>query len=182
MTEPKRTPVRTIAIVAGVVVALIAVVFSLALGRHRSENSGIALDRPAPAFALPGLDGGMVRLADLRGKAVIVNFWNEWCIPCRDEHPALKAFYERHKNDPDFAMIGITRDPNSTAAVRSWVRDNAVDWTIAFDPGSRAAIDYGTTGQPETYAVSPGGVLVGKFLARIDEPQLERMLAAARAA
>jgi len=176
----RRNSVRTIAVVVGALFAVLAVVFSLSLGRDKNDAHGIALNQPAPAFDLPKLDGGRVRLADLRGKAVIVNFWNEWCIPCRNEHPALAAFYDKHKNDPDFAFVGITREPDSTQAVRTYVQENNVDWTIALDPTKRTAIDYGTTGQPETYAISPRGVLVGKYLAQITTGQLEQMLAAAR--
>src|ERR1041384_107991 len=113
-TVPKRrNSIRLVAIVVGVLFVAVTVIMASTLGRDRNAAKGIAVDRAAPQFALPALDGGTVRLADLRGKAVIVNFWNEWCIPCRDEHPALKAFYEAHKSDPDFAMVGITRDPNS---------------------------------------------------------------------
>jgi cytochrome c biogenesis protein CcmG/thiol:disulfide interchange protein DsbE len=177
-----RKTVRITAIVAGAAVMVFAVVLALSLGRDKNAARGIALDQPAPSFDLPDLGGGRVRLADLRGKAVIVNFWNEWCVPCRNEHPALKQFYEEHKDDRDFAFVGITREPDNTKAVQKWVHDNEVDWTIALDPTRRAAIDYGTTGQPETYAISPRGRLVGKYLAQISVAQLEQMLAAARKA
>jgi cytochrome c biogenesis protein CcmG/thiol:disulfide interchange protein DsbE len=175
-----RKTIRNAALLTGAAVVILAVVLALSLGRDKSDQRGIALGGPAPTFDLPGLDGGRIRLADLRGKTVIVNFWNEWCIPCRNEHPALAAFYERHKNDPDFAFIGITREPDSTKAVRAWVQDNHVDWPIALDPTKRTSIDYGTTGQPETYAISKRGVLVSRFLSQISVPQLEQMLASAR--
>ena len=89
------------------------------------------------------------------------------------------SFYERHRDEPDFAMIGIVRDDTESAA-REWVVENGVGWTIALDPGSRAAIDFATTGQPETYAISPDGVLVGKQRSRVDVDDLEAMLARAR--
>ena len=53
----------------------------------------------APAFTLPRLDtGGELSLEELKGKAVVVNFWASWCIPCKDEAPLLQETYERYRN------------------------------------------------------------------------------------
>lgn len=175
--KPHRT-IRIVAIAVGVVVAAFSIFLATRVGTSPSFE-GVTLGRPAPEFDLPTMDGSRVRLADLRGKVVIVNFWNSWCIPCREEHPALVSFYERHRDEPDFVMIGIVRDDTESDA-REWVVDNGVGWTIALDPGSRAAIDFATTGQPETYAISPDGVLVGKQRSRVDISDLEAMLARAR--
>jgi cytochrome c biogenesis protein CcmG/thiol:disulfide interchange protein DsbE len=114
-----------------------------------------------------------------RRKSVIVNFWNSWCIPCRQEHPALVAFYQSHANDPDFAMIGIVRDDSRTA-IEAYVRVEGVPYIVAFDPGSKAALDFGTRGQPETYAISPSGLVVGSQYGPTTVAGLEQMLAVAR--
>jgi len=165
------------------VLLLLAVVLALVIkvdpqaDAQRSHLVGTA----APAFDLPALDGPRIRSADLTGKVVIINFWNTWCIPCQAEHPALVQFYQRHANDPDFVMIGIVRD-DTTAAVRAYVRTQNVGWTIALDPGSRAALDFATRGQPETYAISaePGGTIVGSNWGPSSVTELETLLAAAR--
>lgn len=178
MKRGRSHPARRIALAVGVVVGLFAVVLATRL--HQSPAyRGLGLGRAAPAFDLPTLDGVPVRLANLRGKTVIVNFWNSWCIPCREEHPALATFFERHRHEPDFAMIGIVRDDTEPAA-RRWVEEQHVDWTIALDPGERASLDFATTGQPETYAISPDGVLTAKQISRVDVTNLEQMLARAR--
>jgi hypothetical protein len=74
--------------------------------------------------------------------------------------PALKAFYEAHADDPNFAMVGIVRDAQrSRTGIEDYVRTQGMGWTIALDPGSKAALDFATRGQPETFAISPDGVI-----------------------
>jgi cytochrome c biogenesis protein CcmG/thiol:disulfide interchange protein DsbE len=178
--RPRRRTARNAAIAAGVIVALLAVVLALATKRNPDPQvNAFGLGEPAPAFTLPLLDGGRVSLADLRGRVVFVNFWNDWCIPCRQEHPALSQFYGAHKDDPDFAFVGVVRD-STPRAVRSWIASNPTPWTIALDPDHRAALDFGTRGQPETYVVNARGVLVAKYLAPASVATLETMLSNAR--
>lgn len=179
MTRRRRTVMYASGGVLAAFVAL-TVVLALSLDGDASEYRGTALlGDPAPALTLPALDGGEVDLAGLRGRAVIVNFWNSWCIPCKEEEPALQAFYAAHAADDDFEMIGIVRDDRE-GPVRKWVEEHATPWTVTMDPGARAAVDFGTTGQPETYAISPSGVVVAKHLGRATLDDLENLLRLAR--
>ncbi len=175
-------PLRWSALGVGVVVAVFGIVLSTQVGTSPTYAGGPIVDRRAPAFDLPVLDGrgARVDLGSLAGKSVIVNFWNSWCIPCRQETPALLAFWSQHKNDPGVAMVGIVRD-DTTSEARSYVRQHGIGWTIALDPDGTAALAYGTTGQPETYAISPSGVVTGKQLSAASVADLEALLASARA-
>lgn len=172
---------RWIALGVGAVVVVLAVVLAVTLGRDPLADSRTSqlLGKAAPTFDLPTLDGSRTRSADLVGKSMIINFWNSWCIPCRQEHPALVEFYRQHAHDPDFAMIGIVRD-DSRSDIEDYVRKEGVPYVVAFDPGSKAALDFGTRGQPETYAISPSGVIVGSQYGPSTVANLEQMLRAAR--
>jgi thiol-disulfide isomerase/thioredoxin len=167
----------------GAVVVVLGVVLALNVGTDpqvESRNNRL-LGSEAPQLDLPTLAGARLTQDDVAGKVVIVNFWNTWCIPCQKELPALKAFYAAHANDPDFAMVGIVRDAQETkAGIAQYVKDKGMGWTIAFDPGSEAALDFATRGQPETFAISPNGRIVGFQLAEVTVPNLEKMLAYAR--
>jgi cytochrome c biogenesis protein CcmG, thiol:disulfide interchange protein DsbE len=171
---------RWIALGAGFVVTVFAVVLATQVGTdpRADANKSHLLGENAPAFDLPTLDDSRVRSIDLAGKVVIVNFWNSWCIPYHEEHPALVEFYRRHAGDPSFAMVGIVRD-DTESAIRRYVDDEGVPYTVAFDPGSRASLDFGTRGQPETYAISPDGVVQGAQIGPSDVALLERLLVAA---
>ena len=125
------------------------------------------------------LDGTPLPIRKLAGRAVIVNFWNTWCVPCRREVPALETFWARHSGDDDVVFVGIVRD-DTEAAVRDWVDKRRWDWTIAFDPGERAALAFGTTGQPETFAIAADGLVVGRRIGEASVDDLERLLAMAR--
>ncbi len=174
-------PARWVALSVAVVVALFAVVLATQVGGNpeRESQRSALLGKPAPELAVQALDGSRVTNADLSGKAVIINFWNSWCPPCRAELPALKAFYGRHAEDPDFLMLGIVRD-DTKKAVREYVDAEGMKWTIAFDPGSNAVLNFGVRGQPETFAISPDGVIVAFQYSEARLRDLEAMLLQAR--
>jgi cytochrome c biogenesis protein CcmG/thiol:disulfide interchange protein DsbE len=173
-------PARAIALGVGVVLVALAVLLASQVNSDPSYKGGNLLGKPVPAFDLPALDGGpAVRSADLRGKVVLVNFWNSWCIPCQQEHASLSAFYERHRDDPDFSMIGILRDDTAKAA-RSYVTEHHDGWSFVTDPSGQAALQFGTTGQPESYMISADGTVVGTQRAAVSLANLEEMLAVAR--
>ena len=111
---------RWIALSAGAVVVVLAIVLASQVGTdpRADANKSHLLGQNAPAYDLPTLDGGRVRSADLAGKVVIVNFWNSWCIPCQQEHPALTEFFRRQAAAPGGAIVVILRD-ESEDAVRS---------------------------------------------------------------
>ena len=166
-----------------VVVVTLGVVLALNVGTDplAASKTSRLLGKSAPAFDLPVLTGGQVSSDDLAGKTVIVNFWNEWCVPCLQELPALKKFWADHKNDSDVAMVGITHASSlSDKKLAKYVQSEGLDWTIALDPRSRAALDFGVRGQPETFVISPSGEVVAYQVSAMSQRDLETMLAASR--
>jgi thiol-disulfide isomerase/thioredoxin len=135
--------------------------------------------RTVPAFTVTSLDGKPVASSSLQGKTYVVNFFNSWCIPCQQEEPALQAFYAEHKNDPDFAMLGVVRD-DEKGAVESYVKNNKIAWPVALDPNGTASLGFGTTGQPETYVVRSDGVAACGTLGPSTTTMLDEWLAGVR--
>jgi cytochrome c biogenesis protein CcmG, thiol:disulfide interchange protein DsbE len=172
---------RWTALGVAVFVTGFAVVLATQIGGDPQADAKTShlLGKAAPAYSVRTLDGGTATGDALSGKVVIVNFWNSWCIPCRAELPDLKDFYARHANDTDFAMVGIVRD-DTARAVRSYVRSNGIKWTIGLDPGSQAALAFGTRGQPETFAITATGQIVAYQFGPVTEHGLDTMLNAAR--
>jgi cytochrome c biogenesis protein CcmG/thiol:disulfide interchange protein DsbE len=176
-------PVRWIALAAGVVVVALAVVLAVQVGDDPREDASRSrlVGTEAPAYDLPAAGGGRLTSADGAGDVVVVNFWNSWCIPCHQEKDALVEFYERHAGEPGFQMVGIVRD-DTKAAVESYIAAEGVPYPVAFDPGNRAALDYGTRGQPETYVIAPDGVIAASKYGPSTVDQLETMYRAAKGA
>jgi cytochrome c biogenesis protein CcmG/thiol:disulfide interchange protein DsbE len=174
-------PTRWIALAVAIVVVVVGVVLATQVGgdpRADATRSQL-VGSEAPDFAVRPLEGGTLTRADLAGRAVIVNFWNSWCAPCRAELPALERFWSRHRDDPRFAFVGIVRDDTERAA-RESVAADGIGWTIATDPDAKAALDFGTRGQPETFAITPDGVIAGAQIGPSSVEDLETLLAAAR--
>ncbi len=173
---------RWIALAVGVLVAALAVVLAVNVDTDpRAEfNTSRLVGKPAPTMELTRFDGTPLGAADFAGKVVLVNFWNSWCVPCNDELPALQQWYTTHRDDPDLVMVGVPRD-DTASAIRQAATDDRMAWAVAENAGARAAtLAYGTRGQPETYVVSPSGVVVGSLFGPANVEQLDLMLERAR--
>jgi cytochrome c biogenesis protein CcmG/thiol:disulfide interchange protein DsbE len=140
------------------VLAVLAVIGLLAFGLSKKGASGAEIGSAAPAATLPRLAGvGEGSLADLRGKWVLVNFWASWCVPCREESPALQDFQDRHAG-PRFTVLGIdTRDLSGDG--RAFVRRLGLTYPQLRDGDGDEASAYGTTGVPESFLIDPRGRL-----------------------
>lgn len=177
-----RHPLRWVVGGVATVVAILAAVLALTVGTNprAEENRSVLVGKPAPPFQVSTLDGSTLSSRDLAGKTVVVNFWNSWCLPCREEHAALTQWYERHRADPGLALVGIVRE-DTDDAVRSYARAEHVDWPVGIGSGAKqAALDFGTRGQPETYAVGPDGVVAGSYFGPVTPTILDELVARAR--
>lgn len=153
------------------VIALVGVAALLGLLIWRvafKDNTGAADELAAgklvdaPAFTLDRLDaeGGRLSLADLRGKAVVVNFWASWCIPCRDEAPVLQKTYERYR-DQGLVVLGIDVNDFKEDA-RSFMKRYGITYPVAYDGKGSTVGKWGVRGFPETFFVDRSGTLVGE--------------------
>lgn len=173
------TPRRALAMLAIVFVLGASAIAATRLEDATDYRATPLLGRLVPDETVTTLNGETLALRDLAGRSVIVNFWNTWCAPCRREIPALETFWSRHSDDDDVIFVGVVRD-DTEAAVRDFVDDRRWDWEIAFDPGERTALAFGTTGQPETFAIAPDGLVVGRRAGEASVDDLEQLLAMAR--
>jgi thiol-disulfide isomerase/thioredoxin len=113
--------------------------------------------QPAPALVADTLDGRTFDLAELRGKVVIVNFWATWCPPCREEMPALDAFYQRYRNK-GVELIGMSADsPHDRDEVQKVMHAFAYPAAMVIKARSNG---FGTPRMlPLTYVIDTKGVV-----------------------
>jgi cytochrome c biogenesis protein CcmG, thiol:disulfide interchange protein DsbE len=176
-------PARWAALSVGLVVAVLGVVLATQVGTNPQQDAQQSrlVGKAAPTFTVHTFDGQTLSTAGLTGRPVIVNFWNSWCLPCQQELPSLQQFAQRHAGDSGFVMLGIVRD-DTTDAARQYAAAEHMTWPLAPDPGSNLALAFGTRGQPETYAISANGTIVGSQFGPVTVGNLETLLAAARGA
>ena len=156
-----------VALVVAAVVTL-TVVGVVALTRP----GGSLIGRPAPEFAGTTLDGTPLRLADLRGRPVIVNFWGPTCIPCRDEFPLFKAKLTDHAADGLVVVGVLMADPPDLA--RTFIADQGATWATIDDPDGAIKQAYRVAARPQTYFIDRGGILRSIQIGEVRDADFER--------
>jgi cytochrome c biogenesis protein CcmG/thiol:disulfide interchange protein DsbE len=135
-------------------------------------------------YQLTDLDGRPVRLADLRGKAVWINFWASWCPPCQSETPVVRDMAEQYR-DRGLVVLGISVQETNAADVGEYARRYQLGYTIAADLSGHIFRLYRLYGLPTQFFVGPEGVIrsvVGAPLQAADaQAQIEAILPRASA-
>jgi peroxiredoxin len=127
----------------------------LAISTVLTPVARAAAPAPAPDFTLPARDGGNVRLSDLRGQVVMINFWATWCGPCRQEMPLLQQIQAKYE-PLGFTLVGINVEPDSAAAM-TWLKQVSVSFPILFDQKNVVAEQFGVQGMPSSVFVDRAG-------------------------
>ncbi len=114
-------------------------------------------------YQLTDLDGAPIRLADLRGRAVWVNFWATWCPPCQQETPIIRELAERY-GDAGLVVVAIAVQETSPADIRAYAERYDLGYTIGFDASGHIFRRYRVFGLPTQFFIRPDGVIdsVGK--------------------
>ena len=130
----------------------------------------------APTLRLRTLDGHHLDLAALRGRPVVVNFWATWCEPCVREFPLLRRAAADHRADR-LAVIGVLTNDRPEPG-RSFVRRHGGTWPVGIDQAASTAAVWGAVGLPHTFFVRRDGTLAAHQLGELQQPGLDRQLAA----
>jgi peroxiredoxin len=107
---------------------------------------------------LHDLDGNVIRLADLRGKVVWINFWASWCPPCQEETPILREVYDE-LHDDGLELIAISVQESTVEDVRRYADTYGLDYTIGFDATSAVFHTYRAFGLPTQLFIDRDGVI-----------------------
>jgi peroxiredoxin len=135
----------------------------------------------APDFALPDDLGNVIRLSDLRGKPVLVNFWASWCPPCKAEMPAMQRIHQEYA-EQGFVILAVnTTYQDDEAAARQFLQERGLTFPVLYDRAGGSADLYEVRALPTSFFVDSQGVIQevvvgGPMSEALLQTQVERLL------
>jgi peroxiredoxin len=130
-----------------------------------SLNKVINIGKPFVDFEQMNVSGKKIKLSQIKGKYILLEFWASWCGPCREENPALVKTYTEFK-DKGFAILGVSADDNKESWLKA-VKDDQLGWENVSDLNgdkNKASLIYGITGYPTNYLIDEKGIIIAKNL------------------
>ena len=117
-----------------------------------------------PDFTVFDSDGNEVRLSDMEGKPVIINFWASWCGFCIEEMPDFEEMYLRYRDDIHFMMINATHTNGETQDVaKRYIADNGYTFPVYYDTNQDAVYKFAISSFPATFFVDSSIISLGAF-------------------
>ncbi|KPL02524.1 MAG: hypothetical protein AMJ73_08665 [candidate division Zixibacteria bacterium SM1_73] len=117
----------------------------------------------APQFSLYDLSGNLVRLADFRGKVVLLNFWATWCSPCRREIPSLERLYQS-KKDQGFEIVAVNQERASASQIASFAQEYGMSFPILLSRRGDVGSKYWVRAIPTSFLLDKNGVIKWKIV------------------
>ncbi len=185
MSHPKKSKPKThlmITSLIGIAVVGILIVLLKGLYLNPSTVKSTLLGKPAMDFEvellegstwLPSVQNNKIKLSDLKGRPVILNFWASWCVSCREEAMHMEAFWKRYR-EKGFIVLGIAIQ-DSPEAAREFAKLHGKTYPIAIDDSGKTSIDYGVYGVPETFLINEKGVIIHKEAGPVTVQLLEEI-------
>ncbi len=138
---------------------------------------GVTVGRRAPELQLENLAGEQVRLSDLRGQPVLINFWAVWCGFCRIELPEMQEVYEAYR-DQGFVILAVDVQ-EERSEVKPFAEELGLTFPILLDRRGEVSRSYRIRGLPTSYFVDGDGVIIGRELGPVDKEWMIEHLAEA---
>ena len=147
---------------------------SLSLVAVAPANAASA--RPAPNFTLKSLSGKNLKLSEMTGNVVLINFWASWCGPCREEMPLLNALHKKYE-PLGFTVLGVNVEEQTDLA-RGFLNDFPVDFPVLLDKKNEVSKLYNVIAMPTTVVVDRDGNMrfIHKGYKRGDEEKYRKMV------
>ncbi len=120
-----------------------------------TQLNAATLSGPAPDFTLKSNNGANIKLSELRGQVVMINFWASWCGPCRQEMPLLDQLYQRYQ-PMGFTLLGVNVEEDSRAADKI-LKEIPVSFPVLYDKKNQVSESYQVRAMPSTFLIDRDG-------------------------
>jgi len=168
-------------VLAIVVIAVSAMIYA---GAYKSRTASAKYDdvpriagnvkgKVAPEFELKTLDNKTVRLSDLKGKAVLVNFWATWCGPCKIEMPWFVDLQKQY-GPQGLEIVGIAMDDSDDKTISDFVKEMGVNYTILKGKESVGEAYGGVVGLPTTFFIGRDGKIIDQAAGLVSRSEIEQ--------
>ena len=134
-----------------------------------AAGAGINIDELAPDFALQNPAGETIRLSDLKGKAVVINFWATWCGPCVREMSTLQKYQDKY---PAFVLLGVD-EKESAEEVKAFMQKMKLTYQVLLDENAEVSALFQVMIMPTTYFIDEAGVVRARHFGYMGEEQFE---------
>jgi thiol-disulfide isomerase/thioredoxin len=160
------------ALFAVAVIAAVMLFYGFHAARRSEANAIVMKASPAPDFTLESLDGKSVRLSDLRGKAVLLNFWATWCGPCKIETPWLVELQNQYGSQ-GLQVIGIAMDDSGKDEIAKFAKDMGDNYPVLLGKEAVGDAYGGVPALPESFFIGRDGKIVDKIIGLKGKAEIE---------
>lgn len=165
--------ITKLTVFAGILLLLFLLGYAV-FGDKVFEKPSPLLGTQAPDFTVKLFNGEQLKLSELKGKAVLLNFWASWCGPCRNEAPALESSWIKYK-DKAVVFLGVNVWDDKNNALK-YLDSFGGGYLNGLDPKGEIAVEYGVAGVPETYFIDPSGKIVNKYTGQLTQETIDYFL------
>ncbi|MBU8788754.1 MULTISPECIES: thiol-disulfide oxidoreductase ResA [Bacillus] len=153
MMKKKRFYIRTV-----ILLVLLAALGYTLYSAVFDDKESVAAGEKAPNFSLEDVNGNRLKLSDLKGKGVFLNFWGTWCEPCKKEFPYMANQYKEFK-DQGVEIVAVNVG-ESNLAVRNFMNEYGVNFPVVLDKDRQVLDAYDVTPLPTTFLINPDGKIL----------------------
>jgi cytochrome c biogenesis protein CcmG, thiol:disulfide interchange protein DsbE len=188
--RPTRRPSRGLLWAMALATVVLAIATIVAFAADDDETSVTKLDQdatpppglqpedvagqPVPAVEFERFDGSTGSFSDYEGRPLVVNFFASWCTPCVDEMPDFEQVFQQNDGRVAFLGLNVTEQPESA---RELIERTGITYDTARDPQGLLLRAFGGVNMPTTAFVSADGTIVKVHAGKLDQPELERIIA-----